>query len=573
MDAIDFLKQEHKTIKAKFNGLYVNTDTSQQRRKKFMFLMKFLKVHEGMEETEWYPSLLKKNPNLRKVIQKEIHDEKKAAQTIKLLVAKTRSDPNFDAKQSWWDKILNFEVDVLKHAEHEEHQLFPRVRKSKNITKAILMTLKTKMQRYKQQHLSSSYGSKQISHETSNLRRASTKYNKSGGVQLRPLPPPIITKVNFIQGPMGCTQDFSRKYRKMIYMFGDIHTHLPECKYPPGSVVQSIAEYLKSVLLENPDKMIDVYVEDTFISDLKSDRSDIAPTEEKFGTGYMTELFKTWDQCVQVDKSQCPFKNLRMHYVDVRSAAANIPFSKASIELEEAIEGIYNTWQFRLEHYSGVAMDMDDQDSFKAAIDQLEQQITTYSKDLNMLKAQITALKIDKQINNIKDLALRQAVTDYFLTNGYFRAQVTKSDIAQVVTQLRSINLNKPLQLVDREPIANLFRKAVSAEAWLVDAYSMARLFRTYEDGEESRFAIFYLGDNHIVRDRKFLKQIGFERLATYAYPYTKTATGLESAGNLRDVQQCIDLATFYQPFFQDQYSNFIANYAKQKLKKGGYLK
>jgi hypothetical protein len=373
--------------------------------------------------------------------------------------------------------------------------------------------------------------------------------------------------VNYIQGPIGLAQDFSRKYNKMIYTFGDLHLHLPDCVFPAKAKVKQIDEYLRDVVISNPDKIIDIFVEATFISELKKDRSNL--TE---GKGYLAQVMQTWDNCLQVDKTLCPYKNVRMHYVDVRNAAANAIYSQE--KLDSDIEVIYNTWDFRNEHFPGKAMDLDDQDSFKLAIDQLAEDAVNYSSQhFKTLQMQAEALKIYTQLNHVKDPKLRQAIENYFLTNGYYKEKVTGEEITQVVKQLRAIDLKKPLDLGDRKAIERLFRKAIYAESWLVDAYAMGRLFRSYENGEETRFAIFYLGDTHVLRYRQFFRLLDFERIATWSFPYTLNASGFEEPTKLDEVRQCVDMSYFQQPFFHDQYSRFIAATAKkvQFIRSGGF--
>jgi len=141
MDAIDILLADHRKFGKMFAMISTGTMPQEIKAKMFFQLLHDLKMHEAMEEKEWYPYIMSKNNSLLKHL---VHEEKEAGLAIK---AFEKMQPFTD---SWWKKFNKFKHDVLHHAHEEETNLFPAV--SKHFSKPYLIQLGRSMIAFKQAH-------------------------------------------------------------------------------------------------------------------------------------------------------------------------------------------------------------------------------------------------------------------------------------------------------------------------------------------------------------------------------------------------------------------------------------
>ena len=120
MHAVDFLLKEHATVRATFKEISNDSHRYETKRKMFDELCENLKCHEKMEQTKWYPHL-QKNPELKKIIDHLLEEEKKASEAI--------SDFKHITDEAEWEKKFStFHKDVDHHANEEEEKLFPKVK-------------------------------------------------------------------------------------------------------------------------------------------------------------------------------------------------------------------------------------------------------------------------------------------------------------------------------------------------------------------------------------------------------------------------------------------------------------
>lgn len=139
MDAIEFLIKEHNKVRSTLKAIS-KISSEKSRKNKFEALCKDLIRHETMEEKIWYPALRTQNPELREIIKHLIEEEKSAAKAIKSF-----KKVKFDF--IWKLKFAKFKHDIEHHADEEEENLFPKVRKL--LSKAELTLLGTKMRKFK----------------------------------------------------------------------------------------------------------------------------------------------------------------------------------------------------------------------------------------------------------------------------------------------------------------------------------------------------------------------------------------------------------------------------------------
>lgn len=138
-DPIQIIMSDHKYIRESFGNLdkKLNSNVSESRSM-FSNLKDFLKKHEDMEQSVWYPELEKKD-ELKSIIADLKKEEDAAGKAIKDI------DDTKDDKE-WVSKVKNLQKAVEHHASDEESKLFPKVKKAFN--KDELVKIGEKLQKY-----------------------------------------------------------------------------------------------------------------------------------------------------------------------------------------------------------------------------------------------------------------------------------------------------------------------------------------------------------------------------------------------------------------------------------------
>lgn len=121
MNAIDFLLKEHNHVRKTLAGISDNSHSIKTKRKMFQSLSQDLNRHETMEHQVWYPHF-KNDHRLSAEVQHLLTEEKSAEKAIKQF-------DNIDLPQEWELKFSKLKHDVEHHAQEEEQDLFPEVKK------------------------------------------------------------------------------------------------------------------------------------------------------------------------------------------------------------------------------------------------------------------------------------------------------------------------------------------------------------------------------------------------------------------------------------------------------------
>jgi hypothetical protein len=121
MNAIDFLIKEHNQVRKTLVDISNSSHHYETKRKMFKLLGENLIRHETMEHRVWYPHF-KNDHRLNEQVKHLVKEETYAEDAIKhLLEIKTEA--------VWEDHFIKFKKDVEHHAEEEENELFPEVKK------------------------------------------------------------------------------------------------------------------------------------------------------------------------------------------------------------------------------------------------------------------------------------------------------------------------------------------------------------------------------------------------------------------------------------------------------------
>jgi hemerythrin superfamily protein len=121
-DAVDVLLAQHEKIKAMFSE--VSAASGKQKQDLFEDLVRLLAVHEAAEEELVHPMSRRDNAAGDAVVDARLAEEQQAKRELADLYDIGTADPRFDAG------FQRLQQAVLAHAEHEEHEEFPALRRA-----------------------------------------------------------------------------------------------------------------------------------------------------------------------------------------------------------------------------------------------------------------------------------------------------------------------------------------------------------------------------------------------------------------------------------------------------------
>jgi hypothetical protein len=135
-DVIAFLSRQHQEIRALFTAL--ETATGTERRDRFRALVRLLAIHETAEEEVVHPEV-RALPGGEAVVEARTGEEHRAKE---LLVTLTDIGPDAEGFDTL---LLQLRDDVLAHAEHEEREEFPLLRKAHTPERLLAMASTVKV--------------------------------------------------------------------------------------------------------------------------------------------------------------------------------------------------------------------------------------------------------------------------------------------------------------------------------------------------------------------------------------------------------------------------------------------
>ena len=321
----------------------------------------------------------------------------------------------------------------------------------------------------------------------------------------------IPENVDYISGPVSfdCVEWRGQRF----YLFGDVHSVDSFCymNVPGRGPVESVnvVDMLDAVF-SNAREMIDFFIEIAFVP-----RDVRKPLLSTLDSPIMTEMMRRWQPSLRPSKKRAQFRNVRMHYSDVRKVfvsdrmwwksdnvysrllrlVENAPplLASAIIDSDETAK-LFEKLCSRV--FSG--------GSTKKTFDDMERAIfgDLVSGDNSSLA------RISKQWARLGTHSVSEAVRKYFCGQSMF--------------QFRRLR-----RLMRTETGSDAGRDAVVAmESYVFDAYTIARMLRSGEEFEpRSRIKIVYAGSAHTYHMKQFMLSQGGVLLA--------------DAGD-RDGEQCV---------------------------------
>lgn len=312
-----------------------------------------------------------------------------------------------------------------------------------------------------------------------------------------------MTTPTLLIGPITMSEMYSARYDKHVYILGDYHDKKTVCqakgeKFP----ITDFFHYL----IENTPGIIDFFLELEYLSKTVEPFKKGTILNALFGDSYIDDVRKEFANCLTIDKKNCEYPNVRMHYADIRYSSRYTPF-------------LMLNWMDFVNERNEKMIDY----LFKKRADELKIFPITFQKLIegNPL--------ITKELMAIHD----EKVTDHILE--WYRQQFDY----YVVTQDDFLEL-KEFKDPDEYHSAfiSLENKLLTMTSIIMDIYLLARMFRNFEDAPSPKKIVIFAGENHALDYRAFFQELGFKEL-NYA----------ESEKEGVDYQ-CLELDKFI-PFFE----------------------
>jgi hypothetical protein len=398
--------------------------------------------------------------------------------------------------------------------------------------------------------------------------------------------------VNYIGGPIDLTMQWSKKYKKLIYIFGEIHSENTDCekfkikdKFYGKQNTMLIEDYLEQ-LVRNTDVFIDFYLE--IGREYNQSSSRIGKIAERFKwcfyapKDYIYGMGK-WDYDVpeigwmiehyKIENGiRCWLS--RMHYFDLRKAAKDVDPDIISTVCVIMV-GLF----YKLERIKKKS-DGDTKEYPKAITDFLNE--IDFDISIKWRLEKISEIKTDDDYNEFWD---KQINLHRFLSKKVIKSSIhikIKSFIKKEIlnTNFRGFTINRkvlvdsvnkfiktinkylingvydftgaPASDIELIADADCISQLVAINSYVADYYLLCRIFREFDisgdsiterwtdEPKEPHNIIIYAGRLHSVKIRKFLEEeLEFEMIHNT---------------NMYDIpiENCISMEDFPQPFFSN---------------------
>ena len=378
-------------------------------------------------------------------------------------------------------------------------------------------------------------------------------------------------KAEFIRGPFSLTLQWSETYKKLIYIFGEIHTHKTDCEYFKIKEEDAflIEEYIKH-LIDTTDVFIDFYLEIPGKNYI-----------DHFDNRRMYQLWSYFNDCIppNADHEKCELS--RIHFFDIRKKIGITLNSISLFNAEGRIRSVIREPKDKkisikvfseiIKHESIFIRVIEDiikidtkekfVDFWMSQIDQFEFLNKKVLKTLilpgiikDFIKEEITNSKYMKEIKSINYVC---KVIMYILNKCYSRDKEE-----YIFENIDDINYDKLFTY-----LGILYSYTINLNSVIADSYLLARIFKEFDidtqnplkqrltdEPREPHNIIIYAGDVHSDRIRKFLdKVLHFTLLDQAGEVWPKPKQHEEMFTRPIPIpSNCIDMRDFPQPFFSN---------------------
>ena len=298
-----------------------------------------------------------------------------------------------------------------------------------------------------------------------------------------------LENIENIIGPVSYNE-FTYKGQN-IAIFGEIHNVLSGCDDLPMFDSLSFSSFLISLLTQSSETY-DVFVE---LHYKNPKRPDYLP----YTNIMLSTILVDFGGCLRAEKN-CPYKNLRAHYVDYRDIYEmysdkelflNISKNPHLLPPNQLIGPIYYSLHFYL--------DLNQNERYQFYNNIMKNIQLMFNTEIHLIKSILddSTTKIAKQLRNSP---LREEITEfaYKMLNDYtveFHNLLDENMIFLTTTR----NFSKAHMASKKTYIffEKLVLKFMDLSLIIMDAYTLGRMFRTYQSSATAKNILVYAGESH----------------------------------------------------------------------------
>ena len=407
--------------------------------------------------------------------------------------------------------------------------------------------------------------------ETKDRTVLATLINNLDNQKITPLP-----KIGFMEGPLNISLHWSNTFKKLIYIFGELHDGIKMCPPDKKESTSKIEDYLTNWFLK-PTAYTDFYLEkESFL--MPEGYPHVVYTKENNLTRLRDKFGVCIDKLTRDTNPNC--NTSRMHFFDIRQG-----------RVKGGIPSITQIWpkildiKFYVRQFSGnygeftrlLLIFFQDNKHFFTKISKFtdeEYKYFCYNElyEFNIIKKEI--IHMNEDVKPYLIYFIEKKLIKYIDNNTYTHEKLAEKSIQLTAAKIIEIGniiegTIKEGKTIERKYIGNFFGLIEDLfiyinyiNALFTDAYLLARIFKTFnindpekrrlvDEPSEAHNIIIYAGNNHATRCREFLEFIGFKTLEKSGESFNEIYTGLT-------YDKCIDIEkenldktkTITQPLF-----------------------
>jgi hypothetical protein len=386
---------------------------------------------------------------------------------------------------------------------------------------------------------------------------------------------------NYIGGPFYLTMQWNKEYKKLIYIFGEIHSENTDCnkfKIKDGFYGKKdtmlIEDYLEQ-LIRNTDVFIDFYLE-IGRENVTSGDIRIGKIAERFKYCFYEPKDVDHAKPEKYDETNSNIKCWlsRMHYFDLRQLAKDVHPDIISIICVVMIDLIYTLERIKkrtesTREYPNVISDFLNKIDFEKKIKPLLEifsEIKTpdeynefWDKQIDshkFLSKKVTKSSIHSKIKSFIKREILNTKSGGSIINGEVLINLVKEFI-KTIDKYRVDDIynfigatKSDIELIAQ---AKCIQQLIAINTYVADYYLLCRIFREFDlsisaksdrwtdEPKEPHNIIIYAGDRHSEKVRKFLKEELEFKMIHDTNMYSRPS-----------VNNCISMQDFPQPFFSN---------------------